>query len=59
MSDRSETKPAADEGRLDQRVRPPAENAQCQHPNKVAQHFTYGYRWHCPDCKAGGESWWD
>ena len=31
----------------------------CAHPNKVERHFTYGYRWHCPDCKAGGEDWWD
>lgn len=43
-------------------VRPPVEvetPQACLHPNKVEQHFTYGYRWHCPDCKAGGESWWD
>lgn len=31
----------------------------CEHPSKVETHFTYGYRWHCPDCKASGEDWWD
>lgn len=31
----------------------------CSHANKVEQHFTYGYQWHCPDCKASGEDWWD
>ncbi len=31
----------------------------CKHPNKVTQNFTYGMRWHCPDCKASREDWWD
>jgi rubredoxin len=32
---------------------------ECEHPNKKTQHFTYGLRWHCPDCGAKGEHWWD
>lgn len=39
--------------------RPVPQRADCMHPNKVERHFTYGYRWHCPDCKERGESWWD
>lgn len=48
--------------RLDRGVgRPAPERAEveCKHSRKMEKHFTYGYRWHCPDCKAGGEDWWD
>lgn len=54
--------PPADGCRLDGRVVPLVKDAPvtaCKHQHKVETHFTYGYRWHCPDCKAGGESWWD
>ncbi len=49
-------------GQVDRPVVPPVKDAPvaaCEHPHKVEKHFTYGYRWHCPDCKAGGEDWWD
>lgn len=61
MNDEQGTERPADAGRLQQPVgRPgPKRDHACAHPNKVEKHFTYGYRWHCPDCKAGGESWWD
>lgn len=38
---------------------PQPERAACAHPNKVEQHFTYGYRMHCPDCKHSVDDWWD
>ena len=63
MNDTTKTEPAAPAvgSRLDRGVRRLVEDAPppaCAHPNKVETHFTYGYRWHCPDCKAGGEDWW-
>lgn len=51
------------EGRpLEREVKPPVSGGTaqaCEHPNKQEKHFTYGYRWWCPDCKASGEDWWD
>lgn len=38
---------------------PPPEREKCRHPNKVEQHFTYGYRMHCPDCGHSVDDWWD
>ena len=62
MTERNETAQPAPLGQVERGVgRPVPERAEvaCKHPRRVEQHFTYGYRMHCPDCKHSEESWWD
>jgi hypothetical protein len=52
-------KAKADSVRRIRALLPPPEREKCRHPNKVEQHFTYGYRMHCPDCGHSVDDWWD
>ena len=60
MKHEHETAQPAPLGQVERGVMPPLpEREKCPHANKVEQHFTYGYRMHCPDCGHSVDDWWD